>query len=72
MRSVKTHQLEKGDYAAHVIDLPNCGGIQITRQGKIERVEPQDMWGQPSETHTLIWINDDVISVHNTHNWMVR
>lgn len=72
MKSVKTSELKAGDWAAHVLDLPNCGGIQVSKQGQIERVEACDMWGTPSETHTSLWMLDTVITVHNSHTWLVR
>lgn len=80
MKAVKTNELVAGDYAAHAMDLPNCGGIQITRHGVIERIEAQDMWGSPSETQSLIWFRPSggdewstvVITVHNSHTWLVR
>jgi hypothetical protein len=80
MKAVKTNELEPGMFAAHVMDLPNCGGIQVARQGTIERIEATDMWGTVSEIQQTIWFKpvggDDwstvVITVHNSHNWLVR
>lgn len=76
MNAVKTNELQVGNYAAHTSDLPNCGGIQIDRQGYIQRVEATDMWGTHSDTHTTLWfeVKGDVkvITVHNDHTWLVR
>lgn len=78
MKMVLTNQLEIGNYAAHVIDLPNAGGIQIARAGVIERVEPFDMWGNDSVQHTTVWMkfdNDEYVmphTIHNSHAWLVR
>jgi hypothetical protein len=80
MNSVKTNELKSGDWAAHVMDLPNCGGIQISDQGQIEKVEYCDMWGTPSETHTTVYLkpagadqwSTEVLTVHNSHTWIVR
>jgi hypothetical protein len=80
MNSVKTNELKAGDWAAHMMDLPNCGGIQIADQGQIEKVEHCDMWGTPSETHTTVYLkpaggdkwSTEVLTVHNSHTWIVR
>ena len=78
MKAVKTNELKVGDYAAHLMDSPNCGGIEVMRQGIIERIEPRDMWGAPSDHLQLIEIKvkgqhyPQVITVHNSHTWLVR
>lgn len=82
MKAVKTNELEVGQWAAHVIDLPNCKGIEVKDQGRIIKSEACDMWGTPSETHTTLTIrkagaskhgwDDDMLTVHNSHTWLVR
>lgn len=80
VKAVQTPELKAGDFAAHVIDLPNCGGIQVSRQGTIEKIEAADMYGSPSYTQHLIYLRpvggDEystmVITVHNSHTWLVR
>lgn len=76
MKTVKTNELVAGDYAAHIMDLTNCGGIQVALQGTIESIEPRDIWGIPSDHLQLIYIKvkDEVkvITVHNSHIWLVR
>lgn len=80
MNAVKTNELVAGQWAAHMSDLPNCGGIQVAMQGEIIAVKHTDMWGTPSETHTTVYIreagasvwDEKVATVHNSHTWLVR
>ena len=80
MNTVKTNELKVGDWAAHMIDTPNAGGIHVHQQGEIVSVEPHDMWGTPSETHTTVVLRErgkaewdtKMSTVHNSHTWLVR
>lgn len=82
MKAVKTNELEAGQWAAHMIDLPNCKGIEAMVQGRIIKTEACDMWGVASETHTTLTIrevgaspmgwHDIMRTVHNSHTWLVR
>lgn len=81
MKAVRTSELKAGDYAALMMDLPNCSGIEVMKQGEIERVEPTDMWGTPSEILTTVYMRDrgaadkydvKVRTVNNSHMWLVR
>lgn len=80
MKAVRTNELEAGTYAAHISDLPNCKGIEVHMQGEIDRVEPCDMWGTPSDILTTVYIrlrgadkyDVKVRTVNNSHIWLVR
>jgi hypothetical protein len=80
VKTVKSNELEAGMWAAHAHDLPNCGGIQIGRQGEIVEVKHTDMWGVASETHTTVYLRErgadkydvKVLTFHNSHMWLVR
>lgn len=80
MNAVKTTELKAGDWAALTMDTPNCGGIQVTDQGRIMEVEACDMWGTPSEILTTVYLkpaggdqwSTKVMTVHNSHTWLVR
>jgi hypothetical protein len=82
MKAVRTNELQVGDWAAHMMDLPNCRGIEVFQQGEIISVEHCDVWGTPSETHTTIVIrergaspkgwDDKMSTIHNSHMWLVR
>jgi hypothetical protein len=72
MKAVKTPELVTGNWAALVHDMPNCGGIQVTRQGLITKIEPVDIWGTPDGYVHSVWMNDNVYVVHNSHTWLVR
>lgn len=80
MESLRTNQLKAGMFAALVMDTPNAGGIHIVRQGTIEKIQAADMYGSPSEILSLIHIrpkggdmwSTQVITVNNSHMWLVR
>lgn len=80
MKTVKTNELKVGDWAAHMMDTPNAGGIKVHQQGLIVEVKHCDMWGTPSETHTSIILRERgkaewdtrMSTVHNSHVWLVR
>jgi hypothetical protein len=81
MKAVRTNELEAGMFAALVMDTPNAGGVQVTRQGIIEKIEAADMYGVPSEHLQLIHFRKqgstnpwdiEVITVNNSHLWLVR
>lgn len=80
MKAVKTNELKVGDWAAHMVDLPNCKGIEVKDQGEIVDVKHCDMWGVPSETHTSVELRPKgadewtvrYMTVHNSHTWLVR
>lgn len=80
MKAVRTNELEAGMYAALMMDLPNCKGVEVHMQGQIDRVEACDMWGVPSDTHTTVYIrlrgadkyDVKVRTVNNSHLWLVR
>lgn len=80
MKAVRTDELKAGDFAALIMDMPNVKGIEVMRQGTIEKIEPADMYGTYSETLQLIYFKprggDDwstqVITVNNSHLWLVR
>lgn len=80
MKAVRTNELQVGDWAAHMMDLPNCRGIEVFQQGEILEVKHCDMWGTPSETHTSLTIRERGAgewdlkhpTVHNSHMWLVR
>lgn len=82
MKAVRTNELEVGQWAAHMTDLPNCKGIEVLDQGEIVEVKHVDMWGVASETHTTVVIrergasymgwDDKMLTVHNSHMWLVR
>lgn len=80
MKAVKTNELEAGMFAAHMLDTPNAGGIQVAKQGEIVSVEACDMWGVASETHTTVVLRERgaaswdtrMSTLHNSHMWLVR
>lgn len=80
MKAVKSNELEVGQWAAHMLDLPNCKGIEVMDQGEITKVEHCDMWGTPSEVYTTLVLlpkygkpwDGKMITVHNSHMWLVR
>jgi len=80
MNTVKTNELKVGDWAAHMMDLPNCKGIEVHQQGEVVEVKHCDMWGTPSETHTTVVLkargaaawDTKMSTVHNSHTWLVR
>lgn len=80
MKAVKTNELKVGDWAAHMLDLPNCKGIETMAQGEITQVEHCDRWGVPSEEYTTVLIvpkggkswDGTMHTVHNSHMWLVR
>lgn len=80
MKAVRTNELEAGMFAALMMDLPNCKGIEVQNQGEIVEVKHTDMWGVASETHTTVYIKErgaadwdvKVHTVHNSHLWLVR
>lgn len=80
MKVLRTNELEAGMFAALVMDTPNAGGIHVVRQGTIEKIEAADSYGVPSEHLQLIhfrpkggnmW-STQVITVNNSHMWLVR
>lgn len=80
MKAVKTNELKVGDWAAHMMDLPNIKGIEVRQQGEVVEVSPTDMWGVASETHTTVVLKErgakpwdtKTSTVHNSHVWLVR
>jgi hypothetical protein len=80
MNAVKTNELKVGDWAAHMMDTPNCGGIQVHQQGEIVSVEHTDMWGTLSDSLTTVVLRErgaaawdtKMSTVNNSHTWLVR
>jgi hypothetical protein len=80
VKAVNTNELQVGDWAAHMWDLPNCKGIEVDVQGEVLEVKHCDMWGVDSETHTTVILKEKGsdkwdrkhMTVHNSHMWLVR